>query len=239
MDFGKAFAYPKSDANWGTKLGILAGIILVMFVCNMTSNFLPVLGLISVPVVIVLAALQMGYAMRSARMVACSEGDTLLPDWDQWKDYLVDGLRYTVTMFVYGLPMIAAMAALGVFGGIMSQVSSSDVASAGMGLGVMIGILCCGVYLLALFILTPGIVACVLQDSGWGAGFDFGKIWGLLTNYSGDYFMSLLMYVCFSILGGLGVIACGIGVVFTQAYFCISAFYGFGVLSRHLSTSDY
>lgn len=50
-----------------------------------------------------------GYLVRVVRGVA--DGDPEPPEWDDWEDLLIDGLKYFAVSFLYGLPVLV----LGVF----------------------------------------------------------------------------------------------------------------------------
>lgn len=57
-----------------------------------------------------------GYLVRVVRGVAA--GDPEPPEWDEWEDLLIDGLKYFAVTFIYGLPVLvlgAFAAVLGTF----------------------------------------------------------------------------------------------------------------------------
>lgn len=70
---------------------------------------------------------------------------------------------------------------------------------------------------LALYFLTPTLIVMVYHH-GFGGGFDLGNIWKYATgNVTNSVIGGLVMFVG-GLIGGLGIIACCIGVFFTIVY---------------------
>ena len=70
---------------------------------------------------------------------------------------------------------------------------------------------------LALYFLVPTLIVMVYHH-GFGGAFDLGRVWSYATaNVQNSVVGGLLMWVA-GLIGGLGFIACCIGVFFTIAY---------------------
>ena len=63
------------------------------------------------------------------------------------------------------------------------------------------------------------------RSRGTSAHFQFGEIWDFIRANLGDYLLAILIYVVASIIAGFGIIACGIGVLFTS--FWVIGFFRF------------
>ncbi len=89
INFQNLLAYPFKDKKSGTK--ILIGSLLIF-----SSAIIPIL-----PLLIVL-----GYIMQIAKRIIDGDGQLSLPDWDQWSEYLKDGLKWFVVLLIYSIPFI-------------------------------------------------------------------------------------------------------------------------------------
>lgn len=83
------FSYPFRQAGWGRSYLILLGLILAGF-------FIPVIPLL-------FAA---GYMAEIMRRAAAGEGEPELPEWDQWTELLVDGLRLAGVSLIASIPLL-------------------------------------------------------------------------------------------------------------------------------------
>jgi uncharacterized membrane protein len=79
MDFGLAFSYPFQDQDWLKKLGI-AGLLMII----------PVFGWLVVA----------GWAIEITRRVIRHDMPLLLPDWNDFGKYIVDGLYLCLIQYL-------------------------------------------------------------------------------------------------------------------------------------------
>lgn len=196
MDLGQAFSYPTRDPEWFKKIGIIALV-----------NLIPIVGQL----------VMLGWVLEITRRTI--RRDTiLLPDVD-FSTQLSDGFKAGVVGFVYALPVILVQ---GISQGIMIAVEngsgSSDATIQVMSFAVICMSCVVGLYGLVLGVFLPAVYGRMAVDTRIGAGFDVGKIFGLLQSAPGAYLLLIVGSIVAGILASLGVIACLIGVLFTSAY---------------------
>ena len=203
MDFGRAFSYVTEDTDWLKK--IIIGAVMVI---------IPIVGPLALA----------GWALEILRRVIKDETQ-LLPEWDQFGTYIVNGLKELVIGIVYFLPalLIYGCAFATIFGG--SAISASaDSGSADM-IGSAITILTMCMYcVLFLFIIIGALliapaIGSFAESGELASAFRVGEVFDLLRAAIGPYLLSLLIVgLVGSIATSLGSIACGVGALFAAAY---------------------
>lgn len=120
---------------------------------------------------------------------------------------------------IFGVYLIYAIV-LAIPGVLLSSIGSQTVTTsngfsyvAGSPLGSLWSVL----VRLVMFYLTPTLIVMVYHH-GFAGGFDFANIWKYATANISNAVIAGLMVLVASIIGGLGFIACCIGVFFTIVY---------------------
>jgi hypothetical protein len=195
MDFGRSFTFAFEDKNWLTKIGI-AGLLLLI----------PILGQIIVA----------GWAVEIARRVIHREAE-LLPDWSNFGDLLVKGLKVFVIGLVYSLPVILLQVCLQ--GGLTAAFSNADTDTQNM-LGIFTACLGCVAAILgfALGLLASVAMGKFAATDDLGSAFRLGEIVSLLRAAPGAYLLAFLGVIIAGFLSLFGLILCIIGVVFAYAW---------------------
>ena len=198
MDLKQAFVYPYQDKDWIKKC------VYLLFST-------------------ILFPIAYGYVLRSARNAA---RNAPLPEWDDIGGLLMDGLRVLALLLGYSLPafivifgsMILGM--LGVFGGAAANSSesagvfalfSSGIMLAGIGLGIVVSLVCS---------LFSGVAYVILlrEDATLGECFDFGRVFKIAMGNIGTLVLFVLFVaiinIIFNIIGEITVI----GWIFTVPY---------------------
>ena len=67
-----------------------------------------------------------------------------------------------------------------------------------------------------MIVWLPAVLIRFAVKGDFGSMFQFGEIWDFIRANLGDYLLAILIYVVASIIAGFGIIACGIGVLFTS-----------------------
>ena len=196
FDFARPFQYLMGDPAWLKKV-LLGGLFILI----------PIIG----PFVL------MGYSIRIMRQVA-DGNDAALPEWDQFGDDLVTGLKAFVVVLGWIAPGLiiyigATIVGIGVAAAMGNHANDNPLPGL-----VMMGGTCLGFPLLGLGALLSPIGVLRFADTGeLGAGFRFGEIFGFIKNN----FVNILLAIVVSMLSGFvaqfGIILCLIGVIFTAA----------------------
>ena len=197
MEIGKAFGFVTEDEQWITKV-LIGGLI----------QFVPLLGTIAI----------LGYSYRVALNVARGNPRPL-PAWGEFGDFLGRGFFALVIQIVYLLPLIVLY---GVF--LFLTVAGAAAAEDSEAVAGVLGLLSLCliplqlvVALVCVFASLAAIMRYLATDS-LGEAFKFGEVIATLRNHIGSFLMILAVGILAGLAAGLGVIACGIGVLFTGFY---------------------
>ena len=210
MDFAKAFKFPFEDPDWIKKIGILGLITLI-----------PLVG----------TFVLLGFGLETARR-AIRQDPQALPELEfgaqlglGFKGFLI-GLVYAIPAFVLYIPVIIATV-------VMTSGSGDSSSNASMLTIVMV---CCDgllfLYALVVAVVMPAAMGNFLSTGEIGSAFRFGEVIGLLRAAPGAYFMVLLGAVVANFVASLGMIACGIGLLFTFPYAIIATYHLYGQAYR-------
>ena len=217
MDFGKAFGYVFEDEGWVSKV-LIGGLVFLI----------PIVGQLAVT----------GYSYKVAQNVARGAARPL-PEWSEFGDALARGFLGAVITLVYSLPamIIAVVFALGVVG--TAAASGDERAGGAVGL-----LMICLFPLIFVLALACGIVALTalaryLATDNFGEAFKFGEVFASLRGSIGAWVMLLLVAILANFVAGLGLIACGFGVLFTSFYAQCVLGHGLGQTIRQLSLGQY
>jgi hypothetical protein len=198
MDFGKAFSFPFQDPDWAKKVLIPALVFLI-----------PIIGQIIV----------LGWALDITRRVIHRE-ERPLPELDFGKN-LSDGFKGFIICLVYAIPAIILSIPPAIVNAVTtSSADSSNVNTLGP-LAILVMVCCYGLlilYALALNVVLPAALGNFVATENMSAGFRFSEVFGLVRTAPGAYLMVLLGVIIAGFIGGLGTIACFIGVLATYAY---------------------
>jgi hypothetical protein len=211
MDFAKAFKFPFDDPDWIKKIGILGLITLI----PMVGTFVLI-----------------GFALETARR-AIRQDPQALPELDfggqlglGFKGFLIS-LVYTIPAFLLYIPVIIATV-------VMTSGSGSD-SSSSAGMLTIVMVCCDGLlllYALVVAVVMPAAIGNFLSTGELGSAFRFGEVISLLRAAPGAYFMVLLGAVVANFVASLGMIACGVGLLFTFPYAMVAAYHLYGQAYR-------
>jgi len=118
------------------------------------------------------------------------EGATEPPEWDDWGELLVDGIKASVVAMVYALVPTVVFLGIGVtmlgIGGAAGDSGGGILA----GFGAIFFLLLIPVMFLVYYLLPAALANMVVEDS-FGAAFDFSTIKEIVV--SGEYLVAILM----------------------------------------------
>ncbi|MEE9599350.1 MAG: DUF4013 domain-containing protein [Anaerolineales bacterium] len=193
MDFGKAFSFVFEDEDWLKKIAV-GGLF----------SLIPVIGIFVV----------LGWGVEITKRVINGDPE-VLPDWSDFGGYLTRGFMVFLVAFIYLLPVI------------LLQVCSSlpylyEAADETLLTIFTIVTVCFGcltaIYSIGAYLLLPAAIARYAATGEVSAAFKLGEVFKMVKNNIGTYAMVLLGGLVASMVASLGMIACGIGVLFTTVY---------------------
>lgn len=215
MDIGKAFSYVFEDPEWITK--VLLGILIPM---------IPIFG----PFALV------GYMIVLIRNVMAGHPRPL-PAWTNLGGYFVDGLKYLVVGFIYGLPMAIFACPLALVRGLpLIAGDNQDLMTilATVSTALWVGGICLvSLYGVVLSLIMPAVQIKYAETGNIGACLRVGEVFRLFISNLGSFILWLLIQ--FGIVLLLPIVAMiSLGLLSLPASFLIGAFSGhvYGQIGR-------
>ncbi|KAB1188201.1 MULTISPECIES: DUF4013 domain-containing protein [Haloferax] len=189
-----------------------------------------VLGLLSF--LIIPSFIVIGYLLRVVRTTM--RGDERPPEFDDWGDMLIDGLKGFAIMFVYALIPLAifiAFAFIGALGAVAG--GGSDAAGVFGGLVGLLGLLVAFVLGILAAYLIPAALANYAETDRMGAAFEFGELRPILTSgkYATAWLTAFVVLFAASLIVGILNIIPLLGFVvgaFVTFYAAVAAYYIIG-----------
>lgn len=206
MDVGKSIRFIFEDKQWPTKVLIGTLILLVSF--PLTFLLVGFLGL----------AIVTGYSLDVLRNVRAGSARPL-PEWrDQWGEWLVEGLKLLLILFVWSLPIIFLNMFTTIGNGMMT--SGSDLLGLFGGMTVAVASCLALLWSIVVALVTPAIYIRLAETRELGSGFHFNAIYVWTRDRIGDVviavLLSLLLTLALTLVGAvIGVLLCGVGLVLT------------------------
>jgi len=212
MDIGRAFTYVFEDEDWVKKV-LIGGVV----------NLIPIVGFFFTA----------GYMLETLKNVM--EGRSLpLPEWDDWGGKFMKGLMVFIIGLIYSLPLIIIVCCLMV--GVSAFASQGEDVANRMISVIMPCVQCVNLlYSIALMVFLPAILAKYAETEELGAAFRFGEIFSLVKDNIGTYLLVLVINLLAGVITNLGVLACGVGVLFTMFYAMLVNAYAYGQAYRTVS----
>ena len=194
MDIGKAFTFIFEDPDWLKKVAIGTGLTLVGIIFSIV-----LIGLI--PLIIVT-----GYTVVLIKNVMDGV-EQPLPEWDDWGDLFMRGLKLFVILLIWAIPLIIVSVGFSVPAAFLSE--NYDIQALWIAISV-----CCGcltfVLGIAIALIEPVITFRFARTGEFASGFEFGKIFRLL----GDNIANIIITVIIAAVAGFVLVILG-GIVGT------------------------
>lgn len=199
MDIGRAFTFPFEDPNWLKKL-LIGGALL----------FIPIFGWLVVG----------GYWMRVIR-AAYAGSDVPLPEWNEFGEDFILGLKGAVAMFIWWLPFLAifmTVICLSIPFWLISDTSKSAaiapfaILSAFGWMGVSLASF---VFQIVMLAIQPMVLGRIAVAGDLSAGFQVSEIVREIRRVPVPLLIVMGLEYGVRSLAGFGIILCFIGLAFT------------------------
>ncbi len=206
MDVGKSFTFAFEDENWVSKI-VIGGLI----------SLVPILNLAA-----------WGYSLETLRRVAEGE-ERPLPDWGEFGDLFVKGLVFFIAIFAYVVPVIF----LGICYSIFSAIGGEGRGAEAVFLVFSLPLACLiFLYALALAVFWPAIAISYATSGEFAGAFAWGWMYRLIRDNPASYLLAVIMSWVAGLIASLGLVACFIGVIFTNFWSYLVYGHLFGQVPR-------
>lgn len=227
LDIGRAFTFVTEDPKGINKVLIGGGIAIAT-----------VIAIITIVGWIPLALLIIGYNIQLARNVIAGE-QYPLPEWENWGERIVDGLKGWLVGFVYALP---ATILSGIFSvpqyitqfreTITGETTSGGTAAAVGGLSSLGGCLA-WLFGLVLSMFAAAAIGRYAATNSLGEAFQVGAVFTTVRQNIGTYLViALFASIVLNFVAAIGLIAFCIGVFFTAFYSQLVLYHLYGQAQR-------
>lgn len=224
LDIGKAFTFPMEDQRWVAKLAIGGGLLL--------AGGITIIGnLFTVPVVI-------GYLIAMAHNVINGSPQPL-PEWDNWGERWIEGVKAFVIGLAYSLPAIIVSLIISIPGSVLSNSSNNGAAATGILLSLAGG---CINFILGIVVMLvlPAAIGRFAVAGNIGDAFKFGEILATVRRNIGTYIViALLATFVAGFITGVGLIACFVGIAFTGFYASLMTYHLYGQAQRNTQGASF
>jgi len=195
MDIGKAFSYVFDDEHWISKV-LIGGLLIWIPIVNFAV---------------------FGYMIKIAQNVAQGNPHPL-PEWGEFGDHFMRGFYVFVIYLVYLLPIfILEGLFFCVTGGLAAGSRRGEGGAAAALLGLCLVPLIIILALALSFVLYAALARYVATNS-LSESFKFAEVIASVRSNFTPWLMLWLVSILAGLVGGLGVIAFGVGVLFTGFY---------------------
>jgi hypothetical protein len=204
MDIGLSLSFPFQDEEWVRKIAIGAVIVLVGIIT---------FGIVLLPL--------MGWGLEVMRRLIRDQYP-VLPEWQDFGQLFVDGLKLFALSFVWALPIILVSACLGVLGAFSTSGGGEFGQGAQTAIGSVSAIVstCIGIpYGLAIGILLPAAMGILADSDDFGRALNPANAFRLVRDNIGNYLIAWFIGgLALFVVQIVGTIACGIGLLPALAY---------------------
>ena len=167
MDIVETVKFPANDVEWIKKI-LIGGLLMLIPIVNFIT---------------------LGYYIKTMR--GGIDGNSSLPEWDDWGNLFVKGLLVVIVVFIYMLIPLAVMF-LSIGGAAISSIASDDVSPASI-CTIIGGSLVSVVLMFIVFLLLPMALSIYAKEDSIVAAFGIGEIISRIKSVIGEYIIAILV----------------------------------------------
>lgn len=205
MDIVETVKFPGNDNEWIKKI-LIGGLLMLIPIINFIA---------------------LGYYIKTLRRGI--DGESALPEWDDWGDLFIKGLIVVIVVFIYMLIPLAVLF-LSIGGAAISSVTSGDITPASIG-AIIGGSLIFLLLLLIVFLLLPMALSMYAKEDSIGAALRLGEILSRIRSIIGEYIIALIVLLALMLIVSFISLVPFIGwvvVIFAEFYVGLVAAHMFG-----------
>jgi len=205
MDIAKAVTFITGDERYKEKLA--TGVVLILLSSLLAPVMIGFLGFLMLA----------GYSIRLLQNVRDGKPQPL-PEWNQWSEDFVRGLKLLVVALIWSLPIFVVVVPMGIGAAIVDN--GRGAAEVFGGLILLGGAAVTMIYGLLLTLLMPGFTIAFARDEEIRSGLQVTEIWQWTRKNLAQVVLATIMYVAasfaLSIVGMIaGVLLCVVGLLVT------------------------
>jgi len=180
------------DESWIMKI-IIGGILL----------FIPIVNF-----------MVLGYQLEVLKRVADGM-DIPLPEWDDFVGKSIEGLLAFLIALVYNIPTILVVCLpIGLIA--MAGAADSAVLMSMARLVTACAYCVLPVWGIVVLLILPAAIIRYATTGELMSAFQFGEIFGFIRDNIANYIVAIILWIVANFIAGFGVIACFVGVLFTE-----------------------
>lgn len=200
MDIGKSISFVFEDEQWLQKV-LIGGLVVlggILFSWTVIGAFLA-FGLIY------------GYMLETIQNVRRGVARPL-PEWDEWGEKTVKGVKLLLLQFIWALPIIIVAIPSAILGGIFDNTDAQGIAAF---ISVCFGCLS-ALYGIFVLLVTPAITIRFAETEEFSAGLNVSDILAFTRQHLGEVIIVTIVVIAVQFVAGIvGAVLCGIGLLFT------------------------
>lgn len=210
MDIASAFTYMFDEENWIKKIAI-GGVAML-------------LGIVLLPLLTV-----NGYMLQTLKNVRDNQ-PTPLPEWNNLGELTLKGLMVFLIGLVYSLPAFIPLCLL-LIAIVALPETNPDMVSYLNIITTCLGIVLALFAVLASMIFPAAIIRYAHYNT-FSSAFQMREIFSFISSNIGDYIIVIILGMVAGFVAQMGIIFCGIGILFTSFWSVLVTAHLYGQLAR-------
>ena len=204
MDIGKSITYVFEDKKWLEKV-LIGGLIILGTILFSWTIIVPFVGF----------GLIAGYMLDVIRNVRRGDPQPL-PEWNEWGDKIVKGLKLLLIYLIWSLPLILIYVPIGILAGL-----AGDSDSGGFWGTLILCFNCLAIlWGIIIFLASPAFSIRLAETGEVSSGVKFGEILAFTRKNLGNIVIALLVLFAVNLVANfVGALLCGVGLLFTSFWY--------------------